>query len=161
MITLGEVVNVLSPMKCPKCKNLDTKVIDSRIAEDGKSIRRRRECEKCGARFTTFERMEFINFLVTKSSGEQEMYDRSKVQQSIGKAIYKRNVDMATVEHIINELESEWAANKKGISSKRIGKDILRRLKDVDQVAYVRFASIYHNFEDMENFVDFIKSEFE
>jgi transcriptional repressor NrdR len=148
-------------MKCPKCKNLDTKVIDSRIAEDGKSIRRRRECEKCWARFTTFERMEFINFLVTKSSGEQEMYDRSKVQQSIGKAIYKRNVDMVAVERIINELESEWAANKKGISSKRIGKDILRRLKDIDQVAYVRFASIYHNFEDVGSFADFIKSEFE
>ena len=105
--------------------------------------------------------MEFINFLVTKSSGEQEMYDRSKVQQSIGKAIYKRKVDMSAVERIINELESEWAANKKGISSKRIGKDILRRLKDVDQVAYVRFASIYHNFEDVGSFADFIKSEFE
>jgi len=148
-------------MRCPKCKNLDTKVIDSRIAEDGKSIRRRRECEKCEARFTTFERMEFINFLVTKSSGEQEMYDRSKVQQSIGKSIYKRNVDMQQIEYIINELESEWAANKKTITSKRIGKDILRRLKDVDQVAYVRFASIYHNFEDVEHFAEFIKSEFE
>ncbi len=148
-------------MRCPKCKTLDTKVIDSRIAEDGKSIRRRRECEKCEARFTTFERMEFINFLVTKSSGEQEMYDRSKVQQSIGKSIYKRNVDMQQIEYIINELESEWAANKKAITSKRIGKDILRRLKDVDQVAYVRFASIYHNFEDVEHFAEFIKSEFE
>jgi transcriptional repressor NrdR len=148
-------------MRCPKCKNLDTKVIDSRIAEDGKSIRRRRECEKCGARFTTFERMEFINFFVTKTSGEQEMYDRSKVQQSIGKSIYKRNVDMQQIEFIINELESEWAANKKGITSKRIGKDILRRLKDVDQVAYVRFASIYHNFDDVDHFAEFIKSEFE
>jgi transcriptional repressor NrdR len=148
-------------MRCPKCKNLDTKVIDSRIAEDGKSIRRRRECEKCGARFTTFERMEFINFLVQKSSGEQEMYDRSKVQQSIGKAIYKRKVDMLQIELIINDLENEWASNKKGITSKRIGKDILRRLKDVDQVAYVRFASIYHNFDDVNHFADFIKSEFE
>lgn len=148
-------------MRCPKCKNLDTKVIDSRIAEDGKSIRRRRECEKCEARFTTFERMEFINFLVTKTSGLQEMYDRSKVQQSIGKALYKRNVDMNAIELIINELESEWAANKKGITSKRIGRDILRRLKDVDQVAYVRFASIYLNFEDLEHFANFIKSEFD
>ncbi len=105
--------------------------------------------------------MEFINFLVTKSSGEQEMYDRSKVQQSIGKSIYKRNVDMLQIELIINDLESEWAANKKGITSKRIGKDILRRLKDVDQVAYVRFASIYHNFDDVDHFAEFIKSEFE
>jgi transcriptional repressor NrdR len=136
-------------------------VIDSRIAEDGKSIRRRRECEKCEARFTTFERMEFINFLVTKTSWLQEMYDRSKVQQSIGKALYKRNVDMNAIELIINELESEWAANKKGITSKRIGRDILRRLKDIDQVAYVRFASIYLNFDDLEHFADFIKSEFD
>ncbi len=147
-------------MRCPKCKNLDTKVIDSRIAEDGKSIRRRRECEKCGARFTTFERMEFISFLVTKTSGVQEMYDRSKVQQSIGKAIYKRNVDINDIELIINDLESEWAANKKGITSKRIGRDILRRLKDIDQVAYVRFASIYLNFDDIDHFAEFIRSEF-
>lgn len=147
-------------MRCPKCKNLDTKVIDSRIAEDGKSIRRRRECEKCGARFTTFERMEFVNFLVTKSSGETEMYDRSKVQRSLGKAIYKRKVDMNAIELMINELESEWAANKKGITSKRIGRDILHRLKDIDEVAYIRFASIYHNFDDTAHFLEFIKNEF-
>lgn len=148
-------------MRCPKCKNLDTKVIDSRISEDGKSIRRRRECEKCESRFTTFERMEFVNFLVTKSTGEEELYDRSKVERSIQKAVYKRNVDHAAIESMINDLESEWAANKKGITSKRIGKDLLRRLKDIDQVAYVRFASIYHNFEDVRQFADFIKSEFE
>ncbi len=148
-------------MRCPKCKNLDTKVIDSRISEDGKSIRRRRECEKCESRFTAFERMEFVNFLVTKSTGEEELYDRSKVERSIQKAVYKRNVDHAAIESMINDLESEWAANKKGITSKRIGKDLLRRLKDIDQVAYVRFASIYHNFEDVRQFADFIKSEFE
>jgi transcriptional repressor NrdR len=148
-------------MRCPKCKNLDTKVIDSRISEDGKSIRRRRECEKCESRFTTFERMEFVNFLVIKSTGEEELYDRSKVERSIQKAVYKRNVDHASIESMINDLESEWAANKKGITSKRIGKDLLRRLKDIDQVAYVRFASIYHNFEDVRQFADFIKSEFE
>ncbi|MFZ4462177.1 MAG: ATP cone domain-containing protein, partial [Patescibacteria group bacterium] len=92
---------------------------------------------------------------------EQEMYDRSKVQRSIGKAIYKRNVDMNHIEQIINELESEWAANKKGITSKRIGKDILHKLKDIDEVAYVRFASIYHNFDDTKHFTQFIQSEFE
>ncbi|MFB0964992.1 MAG: transcriptional regulator NrdR [Patescibacteria group bacterium] len=148
-------------MRCPKCKNLDTKVIDSRIAEDGKSIRRRRECEKCESRFTTFERMEFVNFLVTKSTGEDELYDRSKVERSVQKAVYKRNVDHAAIESMLNDLENEWAANKKGITSKRIGKDILRKLKDIDQVAYVRFASIYHNFEDVKQFAEFIKSEFE
>jgi len=147
-------------MRCPKCKNLDTKVIDSRMAEDGKSIRRRRECEKCEARFTTFERMEFINFLVTKSNNEQEMYDRSKVERSIEKAIYKRNLDHSLIEGMINELEAEWAANKKGITSKRIGRDVLRRLKDIDHVAYIRFASIYHNFDDIKQFNAFIESEF-
>ncbi|MDD2486821.1 MAG: transcriptional regulator NrdR [Candidatus Gracilibacteria bacterium] len=148
-------------MRCPKCKNLDTKVIDSRITEDGKSIRRRRECEKCEARFTTFERMEFVNFLVTKNNGEKEMYDRTKLQRSILKSFNKRNMDIDKIEQMINDLESEWASNKKGITSKRIGKDILHKLKDIDDVAYIRFASIYHNFENVENFMKFIKSEFD
>ncbi len=148
-------------MKCPKCKNLDTKVIDSRIAEDGKTIRRRRECEKCWARFTTFERMEFVNFLVTKNNWEKVMYDRNKVQWSILKAFNKRNIDMDKIENMINELENDWASNKKWITSKRIWKDILNKLKYIDEVAYVRFASIYHNFENIKNFMEFIKAEFE
>jgi len=148
-------------MRCQKCRNLDTKVIDSRITEDGRSIRRRRECEKCGARFTTFERMEFVSFLVTKSNGEKEMYDRSKLQRSILKSFNKRTVDLEKIEQMINELEAEWASNKKGITSKRIGKDILNKLKNIDEVAYVRFASVYHNFESIKNFVDFIRLEFE
>lgn len=148
-------------MRCPKCKNLDTKVIDSRMTEDGQSIRRRRECEKCEARFTTFERLEFINFLVTKSNGGKVLYDRSKVQRSILMAFNKRNMDLGKIEQIINELENEWASNKKGITSKRIGKDILHRLKDVDDVAYIRFASVYHNFDTAQDFVKFIKSELE
>lgn len=148
-------------MRCPKCKNLDTKVIDSRMTEDGQSIRRRRECEKCESRFTTFERLEFINFLVTKSSGTNELYDRTKVQRSIMLAFNKRHVDHSRVEQTINELENEWASNKKGITSKRIGKDILHRLRDLDEVAYIRFASIYHNFENAQDFIQFIKSELE
>lgn len=148
-------------MRCPKCKNLDTKVIDSRMTEDGQSIRRRRECEKCESRFTTFERLEFINFLVTKSTGEKDLYDRTKVQRSILMAFNKRNPDHNKIEQIINELENEWASNKKGITSKRIGKDILHRLKDIDDVAYIRFASVYHNFDSAEDFVNFIKSELE
>ncbi|MDD2565389.1 MAG: transcriptional regulator NrdR [Candidatus Gracilibacteria bacterium] len=148
-------------MRCPKCKNFDTKVIDSRIAEDSTTIRRRRECEKCSARFTTFERMEFINFLVTKNSGEKEMYDRTKLQRSIMKALHKRMPDIEKIEKILNELENEWASNKKGITSKRIGKDVLNKLKDVDDVAYIRFASIYHNFDKVNDFIKFIKEEFE
>lgn len=148
-------------MRCPKCKNLDTKVIDSRMTEDGQSIRRRRECEKCEARFTTFERLEFINFLVTKSNGEKDLYDRSKLQRSVMMAFNKRNIDHNVIEQMINELENEWASNKKGITSKRIGKDILHRLKDIDDIAYIRFASVYHNFDTAQDFVDFIKSELE
>jgi transcriptional repressor NrdR len=148
-------------MRCPKCKNLDTKVIDSRMTEDGQSIRRRRECEKCESRFTTFERLEFINFLVTKSTGEKDLYDRTKVQRSILMAFNKRNMDHNHIEQVINELENEWASNKKGITSKRIGKDVLHRLKDIDEVAYIRFASVYHNFDTAQDFVSFIKSELE
>lgn len=151
----------LYSMRCPKCKNLDTKVIDSRMTEDGQSIRRRRECEKCEARFTTFERLEFINFLVTKSDGEKELYDRTKVQRSILMAFSRRSMDHNKIEQMINELENEWASNKKGITSKRIGKDILHRLKDIDDVAYIRFASVYHNFDSAEDFLNFIKSELE
>ena len=104
-------------MRCPKCKNLDTKVIDSRMTEDGQAIRRRRECEKCEARFTTLERLEFINFLVTKSNGEKDLYDRSKLQRSVMMAFNKRNIDHNIIEQMINELENEWASNKKGITS--------------------------------------------
>ena len=148
-------------MRCPKCKNFDTKVIDSRITEDWKSIRRRRECEKCEARFTTFERMEYVNFLVTKNNWEKEMYDRTKLQRSILKSFNKRNIDLDKIEQMINDLESEWASNKKWITSKRIWKDILNKLKDIDDVAYIRFASIYHNFENVENFMKFIKNEYD
>jgi len=131
------------------------------MTEDGQSIRRRRECEKCESRFTTFERLEFINFLVTKSDGSKELYDRSKVQRSILMSFNKRNMEHAQIEQMINELENEWASNKKGITSKRIGKDILHRLRDIDEVAYIRFASVYHNFDSAQDFVNFIKSELE
>lgn len=150
---------LLSLMRCPRCKNLDTKVIDSRITEDGKSVRRRRECEKCGARFTTFERLEFISFMVTKSSGELEPYDRTKVMNSMMKALVKRKFDPDTLERTINGLENEWAQNKQGITSKRIGKDILRKLRDFDEVAFVRYASIYHNHQSVKEFVKFIEEE--
>ncbi len=146
-------------MRCVKCRNLDTKVIDSRLVEDGRSIRRRRECEACGARFTTFERVEFISFMVTKSDGRKDVYDRSKVQRSLMKAFNKRTVDHAKIEQAINELENEWAQNKKGITSKRIGKDILSKLRDIDEVAYIRYASIYNNFDSAERFAEFIREE--
>ncbi|NRH21095.1 transcriptional repressor NrdR [Candidatus Gracilibacteria bacterium] len=146
-------------MKCPKCRNLDTRVIDSRTTDDGKAIRRRRECEKCGARFTTFERLEFVSFMVTKSSGELEPYDRTKVVNSMMKALIKRPFDPDKLEDVINTLENEWAQNKQAITSKRIGRDILRKLRDFDEVAFVRYASIYHNHDNVRGFVKFIEDE--
>ena len=146
-------------MKCPKCRNLDTRVIDSRTTEDGKAIRRRRECEKCGARFTTFERLEFVSFMVTKASGEMEPYNRTKVMNSMRKALTKREFDPEKLEDAINALENEWAQNKQGIASKRIGRDILRKLRDFDEVAFLRYASIYHNHDDVEGFIKFLQDE--
>ena len=146
-------------MKCPKCRNLDTRVIDSRTTEDGKAIRRRRECEKCGARFTTFQRLEFVSFMVTKASGEMEPYNRTKVMNSMRKALTKREFDPEKLEDAINALENEWAQNKQGITSKRIGRDILRKLRDFDEVAFLRYASIYHNHDDVEGFIKFLQDE--
>ena len=146
-------------MKCPKCRNLDTRVIDSRTTEDGKAIRRRRECEKCGARFTTFERLEFVSFMVTKTCGGMEPSQRSKVMNSMRKALTKREFDPEKLEDAINALENEWAQNKQGITSKRIGRDILRKLRDFDEVAFLRYASIYHNHDDVEGFINFLQDE--
>ena len=146
-------------MKCPKCRNLDTRVIDSRTTEDGKAIRRRRDCEKCGARFTTFERLEFVSFMVTKASGDMEPYNRTKVMNSMRKALTKREFDPEKLEDAINALENEWAQNKQGITSKRIGRDILRKLRDFDEVAFLRYASIYHNHDDVEGFIKFLQDE--
>ena len=148
-------------MLCPKCKNLETRVIDSRISEDGLSIRRRRECESCHARFTTFERMEFISFFVTKTSGKKELYNRSKLETSIMKACNKRNIPHEKIESMINALEIDWAENKTGVTSKRIGKDVLHKLKDIDDVACLRFASVYNHFDSYKDFVGFILEEFE
>jgi len=147
-------------MLCPKCKTLDTKVIDSRLSEDGRSIRRRRECEKCEARFTTFERMEFINFFVTKNNGNKEVYDRSKVERAILRASNKRNIEPEAIDKAIAGLEAGWWANKKWITSKRIWKDILRKLIDIDEVAALRFASVYNEFESSEDFTKFIGEEY-
>ena len=148
-------------MRCPSCKNLETRVVDSRMSEDGTSIRRRRACEKCAHRFTTFERLEFVSFLVTKSDGAKELYDREKLEHSILKACNKREVDPAAVDAMVGQLEVEWAAHKQGITSKRIGRDVLGKLKNLDEVAFLRFASVYHNFSSAKDFADFIRHEVE
>jgi transcriptional repressor NrdR len=139
-------------MQCPKCKNPDTKVIDSRLAEQGRVIRRRRECEKCGRRFTTFERLEMENMLVKKKDGSLEPYSRTKVEKGIWIACGKRPVTQAQVDGMIDKLEEKWSMNKKGVSSQTIGNDIMEALKKLDHIAYIRFASVYRSFKDVEEF---------
>lgn len=139
-------------MLCPKCKKSETSVIDSRDAEDNKAIRRRRQCDKCGYRFTTFERMEKSNFIIVKKDGSRERYDRSKVERGIWKACEKRQVTQEQIDKAINELEEKWAASGKEISTTDIGEGIMRVLKKIDEVAYIRFASVYRQFKDIETF---------
>lgn len=139
-------------MICPKCHNDSTRVLDSRETEGHKSVRRRRECEKCETRFTTFERIETTNFIVVKKDGTRENYDREKIERGIWKACEKRKVTEEQVTQLINSLEEKWAVMGKEISSKDIGESIMDGLKDLDDVAYIRFASVYRQFKDIESF---------
>ncbi|NUJ97369.1 transcriptional repressor NrdR [Candidatus Gracilibacteria bacterium] len=146
-------------MFCPQCGNPLTKVIDSRINENGTNIRRRRECEKCGRRFTTFEQIELVNINVIKSDNELERYDRQKLEESILIACNKRNVERELITHMLNKLENSWGGIKE-ISTKEIGKEVLNELKNIDQVAYIRYASVHLKFEDIKDFLEFIQKEF-
>ncbi|PJA48853.1 MAG: transcriptional regulator NrdR [candidate division SR1 bacterium CG_4_9_14_3_um_filter_40_9] len=144
-------------MKCPKCQSMETKVIDSRVIEDGQSIRRRRECEFCNNRFTTFERKGFTELMVIKKDGSKEMYDREKLKRALMLACVKREMDKEEIENIINNLEAERSTDKNEISSKQIGDDILKALKNIDPVAYVRFASVYKSFDNLEDFKKYVE----
>ncbi len=139
-------------MRCPKCKNTDSKVLDSRDTNEGREIRRRRECEKCEYRFTTFEAVETENFLVIKKDGSREAYRREKVEKGIWTACEKRQVTQQQVATILDELEMKWSALGKEVASKMIGEDVMDALKKVDEVAYIRFASVYRHFKDLESF---------
>jgi len=143
-------------MKCPKCQNMDTKVVDSRAIEDGQTIRRRRECEFCNNRFTTFERKGFTELMVIKKDGKKEMYDRQKLKKSLMLSFAKREFNNEKIENLLNILENEWMAEWKEISSKKIWNDILKMLKDIDPVVYIRFASVYKSFNGVEDFKKFI-----
>mgnify|MGYP001500433864 CR=1 FL=1 len=145
-------------MWCPKCKHKDTKVSDSRITEDGKATRRRRECPECEHRWTTFERAEFASFIVVKKDGNREPYDRVKLEEGIWRACTKRPITKDNIDNMLNELESTWAANKKEISSSRIGNDLMEELKKIDRVAYIRFASVYKKFKDIDEFKEELES---
>ncbi len=144
-------------MKCPKCKELETKVIDSRIIEDGFSIRRRRECSKCGYRFTTYERLE-LDIMVVKKDGRREPYNREKLLSGIRKACHKRPISEDTIKKFINELELDLIQKgEKEISSQYIGERVISALKEWDKVAYIRFASVYKEFKDLGEFITQIK----
>ena len=143
-------------MRCPYCGSLDDKVLESRTMANGESIRRRRECVSCGMRFTSYERIEEKPFMVIKRDGRRQPFDRAKIEKGIERALEKRPVSSSTKENIINDIED--AAFMKGKSSREIstadlGEIILERLHDVDKVAYIRFASVYRNFEDLDEFI--------
>lgn len=139
-------------MNCPRCEHNDTSVLDSRETDGNKAVRRRRECNKCNNRFTTFERVETSKFLVVKKDGTRENYDRSKLEKGIWIACEKRKVTDEEVRKLINGLEEKWASLGKEISSKIIGEDVMKVLKDLDEVAYIRFASVYRQFKDLDSF---------
>lgn len=139
-------------MRCPKCKHDDTKVVDSRETTDGRAIRRRRECEKCDFRFTTFEQVETANFIVIKKDSSREPYAREKVEKGIWKACEKRQVTQEQVSQLLDRLEAKWNAEGGEVSSKVIGEGVMEELKNLDEVAYIRFASVYRQFKDLESF---------
>lgn len=127
-------------------------MLDSRETEGHKSVRRRRECEKCQNRFTTFERVETSNFIVVKKDGTRESYDREKVERGIWRACEKRKVTQDQVAKLINQMEEKWASIGKEVSSRDVGEGIMDALRELDDVAYIRFASVYRQFKDLESF---------
>ena len=140
-------------MKCPFCAGTDTEVLESRVVEDGGGIRRRRECKKCGKRFTTFEKVRDTILWVVKKGGRRESFDREKVKRGILRAIERRPVSLELVDDIVNEVEREMLKREKEeVSSRAIGEAVLKRLKKIDRVAWLRFASVYLEFEDLTDF---------
>lgn len=145
-------------MRCPFCENQDTKVIDSRPTEEGHAIRRRRECENCKKRFTTYEKVEEIPLVVIKKDGSREVFDRNKVLNGIIKACEKRPVSLDDIEMIVSDIERGLNnMMQKEIKSKVIGEVIMDHLIDLDEVAYVRFASVYRQFKDVNTFISEIE----
>lgn len=142
-------------MKCPYCSYTESKVIDSRPAEEGASIRRRRECLACQRRFTTYEIMERLPLVVVKRDGSRQTFDKNKLIRSMLKACEKRSVALEELEQIANEIEQELQnALEREIPTSEVGELVMKRLKDLDEVAYVRFASVYRQFKDLNTFME-------
>lgn len=145
-------------MKCPFCNQENTRVIDSRPVPDNNSIRRRRQCDECGKRFTTYEKIETIPLTVIKKDQSREPYERRKIQDGITRACYKRPVSVERIESLMDEIETEvFNREEKEIPSALIGEIVMDKLKDLDAVAYVRFASVYREFKDVDTFMDELK----
>lgn len=146
-------------MRCPYCGSDDTRVTDSRPVEETNSIRRRRQCDQCGKRFTTYEKIEAIPLVVIKKDSTRQQYDRSKIESGVMRACYKRPVPITDIESMIDKVEADIYGRKGSeVSSCEIGEMIMAKLKDLDPVAYVRFASVYREFKDVGTFMDELKS---
>lgn len=142
-------------MKCPFCSAADTKVIDSRPAEDKCSIRRRRQCVICGKRFTTYEKLETLPLMVIKKDRSREAYDRSKIEAGVVHSCHKRPVSIQQINQMINEIENEiFSMENQEVESSVIGEQVMQKLKQLDEVAYVRFASVYREFKDVNTFME-------
>ncbi len=145
-------------MKCPYCEFQESKVVDSRPTDEGQAIRRRRECISCGKRFTTYEKIEELPIVVVKKDGNRQVYDRNKLMNGIIKACEKRPVSMSSIEQIVDDIEKTiFNSLENEITSTQIGELVMNKLKDLDEVAYVRFASVYRQFKDVNSFMDELK----
>lgn len=146
-------------MKCPFCDALEDKVVDSRMAKEGELIRRRRECLGCKRRYTTYERVEETLPLVVKKDGRREPFDRTKIISGLKKACQKRSISMPTIEAVADRIEKRLQEmGEAEVSSRTVGEEVIEALRELDQVAYVRFASVYRDFKDIDQFMDELKS---
>ncbi len=145
-------------MKCPFCGHENTRVIDSRPADDNNSIRRRRVCDECDKRFTTYEKVETIPLIIIKKDNNRETYDRSKIEAGVLLACHKRPISAGQIEKLVDEVETEvFKLEEKEVSSQAVGEFVMEKLKNLDMVAYVRFASVYREFKDINTFMDELK----
>lgn len=142
-------------MKCPYCNHFDSKVVDSRPTEDGEKIRRRRECLACGRRFTTYEVVETTPLVVVKKDRSRQMFDRNKLLAGLLRACEKRPVSVDTLDHLVDSIEQSYANQLvKEVTSRELGEYVLKMLKELDKVAYIRFASVYRDFSDVDTFME-------
>ena len=145
-------------MKCPFCGKENTRVIDSRPADDGDSIRRRRQCDECSKRFTTYEKVEAIPLVVIKKDNNRESYDRTKIEAGVYRSCHKRPISVAQINALVDEVETAiFNLEEKEVPSSTIGEIVMDKLRDLDPVAYVRFASVYREFKDVNTFMSEIK----